>query len=80
MMSREEILNKISEIIREEFEDDSIVISEETVAKDIEGWDSLAHLSILHEIEESFNVKFTMAEVQGFKNIGEIINSVSSKI
>ena len=76
----EEILNQITKVIREEFEDDEIVITETTVAKDVPGWDSLAHLAILHEIELKFGIKFTMAEVQKLKNIGELIKTIEKHL
>ena len=75
-MSKEEILEKVIHIIREEFEDEDIEVSFDTTASDVKGWDSLAHLSLMHEIEGEFNIKFTMGEIQGFKNIGEVIESI----
>ena len=75
-MNKEEILNKVIEIIRDEFEDDELEITCETTAKDVEGWDSLAHLSIIHELECEFNIKFTIGQIQEFKNVGEIVDSI----
>ena len=73
-MSREEILRKIEEILRDEFEEDELEITFDTKAADVEGWDSLAHLSIIHEIESEFDIKFTMGEIQGAQNVGELID------
>ncbi len=79
-MTREEILEKVTEIIREEFEDDSLTITEETTAADVNGWESLAHLSLMHEIEIYFKIKFTMGEIQGFKNVGEMVESIQKHL
>lgn len=79
-MNKEEILSKVIEIIRDEFEDDELEITYETTAKDVEGWDSLAHLSIIHELEGEFNIKFTIGQIQEFKNVGEIVDSIFTYI
>lgn len=79
-MTREEALNQLTEVIREEFEDDTIVVSETTTAADIKGWDSLAHLSLMHEVEHEFGIKFTMGEIQGFKNVGEVLDSIQKYV
>lgn len=75
-MSREEIFEKVVEILRDEFEDDELEITNETTASDVEGWDSLAHLSVVHEIEVEFGIKFNIGEIQEFKNVGEMVDSV----
>lgn len=75
-MSREEILNQVQDILRDEFEDDELVVTEATTAHDVKDWDSLAHLSLIHEIEGQFKIKFTMGEIQGFQNVGEMIDSI----
>ncbi len=73
-MNREEIFEKIVEILREEFEEDELEVTDETTANDVEGWDSLAHLSIVHEIENAFNIKFNVGEISEFKNVGEMVD------
>lgn len=79
-MSREEVFEKVVEIICDVFDDDSLEITDETVAKDVEGWDSLNHLQLMNEIEDEFDITFTMGEVQGFSNVGELIDSVMNHI
>lgn len=75
-MTREEILEQVTEVLREEFEDDELEVTDATTAADVKEWDSLAHLSLIHEIEGKFKIKFTMGEIQGFKNVGEMIDSI----
>ena len=72
-MSSEAILEKISEIVREEVEDDTIVLTPETQARDVPGWDSLAHVRIVVAIEEAFGVEFETSAVTGLKNVGDLI-------
>lgn len=79
-MTKQEVLDKLNEIFRDEFDDESIQVTEGTTANDIDGWDSLAHISLLAAIEDEFNIKFTMGEVTGMKNVGEMTDIVLSRI
>lgn len=75
-MERNEVLAKVTEILRDEFEDDELEVTYETTAADVEEWDSLAHLSLIHEIEKEFKIKFTMGEIQESQNVGELIDAL----
>lgn len=41
-MESKEILSKLQDIIRETVDNEDVVITMETVASDVDGWDSLA--------------------------------------
>ena len=73
-MNREEILEKLTEIFEEVFDEEGIVITEETTADDIDDWDSLTHITLISAVEEEFDMKFAMKDVIGMKNIGEMID------
>lgn len=75
-MKREQILEQVTEILREEFEDDELEVTEATTAEDVEEWDSLTYLSLIHEVEVAFKIKFFIGEIQEFRNIGEMIDSI----
>lgn len=77
-MSREEILKKINDIFHDVFEDDSIVVVEETTADDVEDWDSLMHITLISEVESAFGFKFQMKDVVGMKNVGEMIDIIQN--
>ncbi len=78
-MKREEIFEKINEVFREEFDDESLVIKEETTAADVEGWDSLKHISLIETIEDEFDIRFTMVEVNGMKNVEEMASIIAER-
>ncbi len=40
-MNRKEVLEKMAEICKDVFEDESLIITEELSAADVEDWDSL---------------------------------------
>lgn len=79
-MSREEILNKIFEILKEIFDDDSLTINFNTTANDVTDWDSLNHINIISTIESEFDVDFSMEEVLNFKNVGDIVDKIAEKM
>ncbi|MCR5210084.1 MAG: acyl carrier protein [Lachnospiraceae bacterium] len=79
-MTREEILSKVNEVFHEVFDDDSIVVTETTTAKDIEDWDSLMHITLVSEIENAFGFKFKMKDVVGMKDVGEMLDIISQNI
>ena len=75
-MERADIFKKINEIFVDVFDDDSIVIDENTSAADIEDWDSLTHITLISTIEEEFGIKFQMKDVIGMKNVGEMVDII----
>ena len=79
-MQRKEIVEKINEIFSDVFEDDELVITDSTTSSDIDDWDSLSHLMLINEIETVFDIKFTIGEVQGSKNVGELIDSLQKHL
>lgn len=79
-MTHEECNNKVNEIFQDIFDDANIQITDNMTANDIEDWDSLTHLQLISEIESVYNIKFTMGEIQGFANIGELINTIMKKV
>jgi acyl carrier protein len=78
-MTRNEILEKATTIFRDVFDDENIIISDATTAADIEDWDSLTHITLINEIENAFNYKFTMKEVLGMKNVGEMLDILQKR-
>lgn len=75
-MERNEILKKITEIARDVFDNDEVELTEATTAADVEEWDSLSHLSLISDIEDEFGIRFTLAEVSGSKNVGELVDAI----
>ena len=79
-MIRKEIYKRLTEVFIDVFDDENIEISDETTATDIEGWDSLTHISLIASVEDEFDIKFDMKAIQGLKNVGEMVNIIEGLI
>ncbi len=75
-MSREEVFAALDEVFQDEFDDETIHVTDATVADDIDGWDSLEHIDLIIAVERRFGIKFTMGEVNGMKNVGEMAENI----
>ena len=64
--------DRLNDIFREVFADDSITVNDATTAEDIEAWDSLAHINLMFSLEDEFSVKFPDEEFASVQNVGEI--------
>ncbi len=74
-----EVLNKLNEIFSDLFDMEDIVISRDTTASDVNGWDSLMHITLVSEVEDVFNIKFTMKQILEMQNVGEMIDLIIEK-
>jgi acyl carrier protein len=70
----------VQNVFREVFDNQKLLIYREMQAKDVEGWDSLNHITLIMTLEESFKVKFTTREVMGFQNVGEMMDCLRGKL
>ncbi len=75
-MNAEQVLAKFEEIFQDNFDDDSIVLTRETTAEDIEDWDSLEQINLLTAIGREFGIKFTIDDVSGLANVGDMVDLV----
>ncbi len=75
-MSRDEVFAALDEVFQDEFDDDTLHVTDATTADDIEDWDSLEHINLVIAVERRFGIKFTMGEVTGMKNVGEMVDII----
>lgn len=79
-MNREEVFEKLNEVFRDVFDDESIVVTETTTAEDIEEWDSLEHINLIAAVEQEFGIKFNMGQVVSMKNVGEMADIITNQL
>jgi len=78
-MDKNSLLKEVNGIFIEVLDNEDIQLSFETQAKDVEDWDSLNHIQLVVAIEKHFKIKFTSLEIQGWKNVGDMLDTVLAK-
>ena len=79
-MERSEILKRVEEIFREELGQSNLIITDDTTAEDVEGWDSLSHVQLVAVMEDAFGIEFSSREILSWDNIGDLIDSIQKKV
>lgn len=78
-MNKNEIIERLTAVFRDVFDDDSIVITTSTTSADIEDWDSIEHINLIGAVEDEFGMRFKMKEVSGMKNVGEMAQIIKDR-
>ncbi len=76
----EDIYARLTEVFRDVFDDETIVINENTTSNDIEKWNSFEHINLIMSVEEEFGIKIPMKKVSTMKNVGEMVQLISELI
>ena len=79
-MERGALLSKLSELLGEIIENDSLQLAETTKADDVQDWDSTNHVRFLVAIESEFDIRFETDEIGGLENVGQLLDLVKSKL
>jgi acyl carrier protein len=79
-MNSQQIYVRLTEIFESVFDEDSITLTPELSAKDVDGWDSLTHVRLMLTVEKAFKIKFSTSEVGKLQNVGELVALIEAKI
>lgn len=79
-MEQSFIYGRLTAIIREVLDDDTIEVTPGLSAKDVDGWDSLSHIRLLLAIEKEFKIKFSTVEIGRLQTVGDLEVLISSRI
>ncbi len=80
-MEREEVFSKLNEIFEDVLDlDETPQLTDSTSANDIEEWDSLSHIQLIVAIEKAFKLKFTSQEILKWNNVGEMVDTITSRL
>lgn len=72
-------MEQLKLVMQDVFDNDDIEPTEGMTAKDVDGWDSLSHIRLMVSIERLFKVRFTHAEVDNLRNVGDLLKAINSK-
>ena len=75
-MTREEVYVRLNAVFADVFDDDELTVNDETTAADVDGWDSLMHITLIDAVEEEFDISFDMKTIVKLKNVGEMVDVI----
>jgi acyl carrier protein len=79
-MSRDTVIQELTPIFRDVFDQPDLEIKSESNASTVDGWDSLAHVNLVVAIEKRYRIKFALGELQGLKNVGDMADLIEKKV
>jgi acyl carrier protein len=78
-MDDAQIYSKLTEVFHDVFDDESIEVTPQLAAKDVDGWDSLMHIRLILTVEKAFKVKFSTSEIGKLANVGELAALIKAR-
>lgn len=79
-MNRRDVVEMLNTIFRNNFDDEGIILNEETSSTDIESWNSLEQINLIVAIQDEFKIKFNIDEVNAMNDVGKIVDFILEKI
>lgn len=73
------VRERLEELFRTVFDDDSIVLSDEVTSADVPGWDSVAHVNLMFGVEQEFGVQFVGNQFSEFEDVGALRRFLESR-
>ncbi|MGA2408663.1 MAG: acyl carrier protein [Bacteroidales bacterium] len=79
-MERTELVSKLTAVFRKVFKNNSLNLTNELTANDVDNWDSLSHMLLITEIENTFSIKFKLKDLNKMRKVGDMIDIIMSKL
>jgi len=75
-----EILDRLQPVFHEIFDDRSLVVTRESSALTVEGWDSMTHVNLVAAVEVAFGVRFALSELEDLQSVGDMVELIARKL
>ena len=76
MLTTDTVYARLNTLFRDVLDDDSLVLREDTTAKDVEGWDSMANVQLMLGVEREFGVHLSAGQMQALQNVGDLVSVI----
>ena len=73
-MDRVKVLESIQDVVRDVLDDETIILNEEMFITDVDGWDSVVHMTVIATLEREFERQFDIEKIAVAKTVAEIID------
>jgi len=80
MSDIDSVLPKVREAFKATFDIDPQLISMETTADDVPGWDSVGHLSLGANLEEAFEISLDVDDLMEMESVRKIVLIITTKL
>jgi acyl carrier protein len=80
LMSHDEVLARLTSLFRDVLDDDSVTLKDDSSARTVPGWDSVANIRLMLSIEEEYGFKFGMDEYAEFRNVGDLVSGIQRRV
>ncbi len=72
--------SQLTRVFHDVFDDETIEVAPQLIAKDVDGWDSLTHIRLILSVEKAFKIKFTTSEIGKLENVGDLAALIKAKV
>jgi acyl carrier protein len=79
-MDDAQIYSRLARVFREVFDDETIELTPQLTAKDVDGWDSLTHIRLILSVEKEFKIRFTTSEIGNLENVGALVALIRTRV
>ncbi|MGE0223712.1 MAG: acyl carrier protein [Acetobacteraceae bacterium] len=69
----------LTEIFRDIFLRDDLVLTADMTAQQVDGWDSFRQIEIIMAAEERWRIKFSTREIDGLRSVGDLVRVIADK-
>jgi len=78
-MDDAQIYSRLTRVFNEVFDDETIEITPQLTAKDVDGWDSLTHIRLILSVEKAFKIRFSTSEIGNLVNVGDLVALIRAR-
>ena len=75
-----DVMKELTDVFQMVFDDDSITLTPEMTADDLDAWDSMSHVTLLMAVEDHFNVVFENWEIMNLPDVGALRDLAQKKM
>ena len=79
-MDEKIVMDKVSNIFKVVFDDDTLIIDSNSNSDNVIGWDSLNHIYLIVAIEKEFNIKFTTELIMTWEDVGAMVKYIAKNV
>ncbi len=80
MLTDAEIFESLTQVFRDVFMRDDLVLRPDLSAKDVQGWDSFKQIEIIIATQQRFRIRMNSNEIDSLRNVGDLARVIASKV